>query len=261
MYTKIILILIIILISACSLSNNDENLFSGITETDEEAYFIGSIDKDDWSENVYNSMYWGNNFFINPGINGIMLTAYPFEKRPSKIIDIYNTNNIDLIFRLKISSPFYVNKDSVIVKAYSRQSFIAFYSLSDSTNELFDTLEIKVSNMNEPLQIPVTGNYSPQTGLINIIPNEFSLLPAYPNPSKVGSYGVKLRINVPEEGDVQMYIKNEDGNIVSELVNGVISRGEYSVNWNYYSSFKSGIYRVFIEYNGHSVYGDIKLIN
>jgi len=75
---------------------------------------------------------------------------------------------------------------------------------------------------------------------ITVIPGQFSLKPAYPNP-----FNPVTTINYAIPHDAYVVIKAFDvrGNEVAELVNGMIEEGNHEVVWDA-SKLSSGMYFV-----------------
>ena len=71
-----------------------------------------------------------------------------------------------------------------------------------------------------------------------IIPDEISLLPAYPNPFNPSTH---LQFTVPNDMDVAINVYDINGRLIDEVVNSNLSRGYYNFEWDA-SQFSSGVY-------------------
>jgi len=80
---------------------------------------------------------------------------------------------------------------------------------------------------------------------INIgIPGEFSLKQNYPNPFNPMT---KIDFSLPEDGSISLSVYDNSGKLVSKLLNGSLSSGYHSVNFNA-SGISSGIYFYKLEF-------------
>jgi len=71
----------------------------------------------------------------------------------------------------------------------------------------------------------------------------------YPNPFNPAT---EIKFALPTASDVKLNVYNINGQLVSELVNGVVNAGMHSVNFNA-SNFNSGMYFYMLEANGISI--------
>ena len=73
-----------------------------------------------------------------------------------------------------------------------------------------------------------------------LIPKEFALQSAYPNPFNPVT---NLKFGLPADSKVSIQIYNLQGRVIETLVNGNMNAGYHSVVWNA-DEFGSGIYFV-----------------
>ena len=85
-----------------------------------------------------------------------------------------------------------------------------------------------------------TGTATSVEGYLGLIPDEFALHEAYPNPFNPST---RIRYGVPEDSRVRIVVHNVLGNIVAELVNGERSKGTYELQWHA-DYLPSGVYLV-----------------
>ncbi|MFH0990346.1 MAG: T9SS type A sorting domain-containing protein, partial [bacterium] len=76
--------------------------------------------------------------------------------------------------------------------------------------------------------------------LLSIVPTEFILHEAYPNPFNPST---KIRFGIPERSKVRLEVVNMLGKVVAELIDGERSQGYYEVRW-VANGQPSGIYLV-----------------
>ena len=75
------------------------------------------------------------------------------------------------------------------------------------------------------------------------LPGQFELLPAYPNPFNPST---QLSFELREAAPVRLAIYNLGGQLVSELVNGVLPGGRHTAQWNAVQA-SSGVYLALLE--------------
>ena len=85
-----------------------------------------------------------------------------------------------------------------------------------------------------------TGTATSIEGNLGVVPDQFVLQEAYPNPFNPST---RIRYGVPEDSRVRIVIHNMLGNIVAELVNGERSKGTYELQWHA-DYLPSGVYLV-----------------
>jgi len=73
---------------------------------------------------------------------------------------------------------------------------------------------------------------------ITEIPNQYSLKQNFPNPFNPVT---KIRFSIPKSSIVKLSVYDVTGSLVSELVNGELTAGEYETDFNA-SGFTSGVY-------------------
>jgi hypothetical protein len=85
-----------------------------------------------------------------------------------------------------------------------------------------------------------TGTATSVEGNMGMVPDEFALQEAYPNPFNPST---RIRYGVPEDSRVRIIIHNMLGNVVAELVNGERTKGTYELQWHA-DYLPSGVYLV-----------------
>ena len=75
---------------------------------------------------------------------------------------------------------------------------------------------------------------------LRLLPEAFSLSPAYPNPFNPTT---TISFDLPEEIDVSLIIYDLQGRVVTTLISGSMQAGYHSANWNA-SHHASGLYFV-----------------
>ena len=92
-----------------------------------------------------------------------------------------------------------------------------------------------------------------------IVPTQYSVFPAYPNPSTLGGT-VTLRFNLPEVANVFISVINKDYQVLTVLLNETLNAGVYFVELNT-NIIGSGVYRIVFETVKMECTGDIWIKN
>lgn len=74
-----------------------------------------------------------------------------------------------------------------------------------------------------------TTTFSAVDRIIRSIPNDYALLPAYPNPFNPMT---TIAYHLPEESDISLVIYNSMGQQIQELVSGHRQAGTYMISWD-----------------------------
>ena len=90
--------------------------------------------------------------------------------------------------------------------------------------------------------------FSNDLNLENIVADEFKLLTNYPNPFNPQT---KISFTLPQETNVSLNIYNEQGKLITTLVEQKLGRGSYAYNW-VAQNLPSGIYFYTLTANGKS---------
>jgi hypothetical protein len=85
-----------------------------------------------------------------------------------------------------------------------------------------------------------TGTATSVEGDMGVVPDQFVLQEAYPNPFNPST---RIRYGVPEDSRVKIDIHNMLGNVVAELVNGERAKGTYELQWHA-EYLPSGVYLI-----------------
>ena len=133
-----------------------------------------------------------------------------------------------------------VDRGIYILMAYSNmeeEEELTFKYFSDSEEEVIEYTE----SLEFTLDMVVGNGFNPfSLSREFIIPTEFSLSAAYPNPFNPVT---NLKFGLPVDSKVSIQIYNLQGKVVSTLLNDNMQAGYHSVVWNA-DEFGSGIYFV-----------------
>jgi hypothetical protein len=85
-----------------------------------------------------------------------------------------------------------------------------------------------------------TGPATSAEGSLGVIPDDYVLQEAYPNPFNPST---RIRYGIPEESRVKLEVHNMLGNVVTTLIDGVRSQGLYELQWRA-DNLPSGVYLI-----------------
>ncbi len=199
------------------------------------------------------------------------LYFYRIKAYNQQIESLYS--NVDTVITASnpINSPTTLNGDTNLINTVlltwndnsdNEKGFVIERQITSTENEFskLDTVEANVTSYADT-NLSVSGqykyrvyaynlatqsNYSPVLTIDVIVsvddgtslPNDFSLSQNYPNPFNPSTI---IKFAIPVESNVRLILYNALGEKVRELVNGVYSPGNYSVNFNG-TGLSSGIY-------------------
>jgi len=98
-----------------------------------------------------------------------------------------------------------------------------------TTSGEYEIVEVIVANANGLIDV-TTG----------VLPGEFSLSNAYPNPFNPVT---TMQLTMPADGYAEVNVYNLVGQVVATLVNGQVSAGQTEINWNA-ENLPSGMYLI-----------------
>jgi len=165
---------------------------------------------------------------------------------PSSKSDSVQLTNIgpnDVHFTVtSTSSAFSVNSISglVTVKSGTSQYLVIIFTPTD-TNTHSGYIKLVYNALGSPDSIAVSGKGNKLTGVADaqsLLPKEFALAQNYPNPFNPST---QITYAVPKAAKITLEIFDVLGRKVATLVDGVVTPGYYTANFNA-SSMSSGIY-------------------
>ena len=165
---------------------------------------------------------------------------------PSSKSDSVQLTNIgpnDVHFTVtSTSSAFSVNSISglVTVKSGTSQYLVIIFTPTD-TNTHSGYIKLVYNALGSPDSIAVSGKGNKLTGVADaqsLLPKEFALAQNYPNPFTPST---QITYAVPKAAKITLEIFDVLGRKVATLVDGVVTPGYYTANFNA-SSMSSGIY-------------------
>lgn len=259
---KLSLILILFTIISCESTTepvNNDGSFTGITETDEYGDLIGNFDFDDWT---LPNRFFGNKVEIKPNTNIRFSINYIGGEGISYIkFENFYTREYKLDFS-EPSSPFSINRSSLDLPPFGRDSLRVSFILPDTTTPSFVDSLVITNQYNETVGIRLSGSWDDPND--NLIPGPglnitYTFLPAYPNPATDSTI---LSFTNIELDTVNLMIIDKDENIVKILINSQPkSAGYYQVLWDLLD--ESGIrvvpaiYRAVLDIGTFHSHGDI----
>lgn len=152
----------------------------------------------------------------------------------TKPINLVNFGNMPLTGAITVPNGFFVNNEGVTtldytIPANSYQSFnITFAPVEDGTYS--GQFVITSNDVNQPsININMTAVCQPLSTNPNILPKVTKLNGNYPNPFNPTT---KISYSLKEGSQVNIQIFNIKGQLVKQLVNGIMPAGSHSVVWN-----------------------------
>lgn len=118
-----------------------------------------------------------------------------------------------------------------------------------SDNVCYKVSAVDISNQESDTAIPrckPLGSVSKElSGIVEILPNRFSIYPAFPNPFNPST---TMNYQIPIESAVSIKVFDLEGRLIATLVNSSKSAGYYSIDWNGVDSHgkmvASGVYLI-----------------
>ena len=154
-----------------------------------------------------------------PFINGDMTLSGLSENSVEKMID--------LVYRVRAESKDLATRNFLLTVATSLENMQEDASYARVLETVFNNLSI---HSNEALS---------KGGADNAVqPETFSLNQNYPNPFNPST---TVKFYLPEQAHVRITVYNATGQLVAELLNGVLPSGEKYITWDA-SNFSTGIY-------------------
>ena len=170
-----------------------------------------------------------------------VFTLIGFNNNNSILDKSYNTIiNDDTPGMFKLVS--YAN--SVLINDNGLLGYIKFKVIGNSTRwSSISINEIKINDIQEGGFL-VEGNFESSSityGFdfqISVVPEVFALNKNYPNPFNPRT---NIKFELPDDGDVQIFIYDLKGSLIDELANGYMEAGYHNLKWD--GSHKaSGVY-------------------
>ena len=152
------------------------------------------------------------------------------------------------------------------ITLYSNQNgeTITFKAYDFSTDQIYSSDALDYNFVSNDVvgsgEIPIEWSFTdPNLGIFNeLIPNEFNLFPAYPNPFNPATtiqFSVGMESFVSSDSrqvnDTSIQVYDINGELVETLLNENLSSGRYTLQWNA-TSFSSGVYFLLME-NGEEM--------
>ena len=225
---------------------NNYNDFSSINSTDISGNLLGII-----GEGIASGCSQDSLFSLTDSICGCNQTLIDFGLSDSLILlDSFNCNPNIFIDTITYGRPPATDTLIVSIDSCGRIDSILYsssdYSLITTTEELFtftgdfDITDIYVSNVS--------------SNIINIIPNYHLFFATYPNPFVTT---ITFTFDLEEKGLVELYIVDENYNIIETIQDDIIESVSYSLNWDA-KNIPVGFYRSIINYNDKQCFSNLQ---
>jgi hypothetical protein len=254
----------LLFIHGCDKSVNIQNQeldLSQITETGTEGPydFIGNIDLTDWSPTNYNNIVFGSSYWIRKPSSSdtLYFSGLLSGDSSGQSLKIYNWGNTPLSVKLQLSNPFFATHDSVVIQPSMLGSIDLYFLLPDTTNTVHNgTVTIRFSTQDSIILKLMGTRARHDTGsVVEILPPDFFLAPAYPNPT---NGEIRFEYAVPLRVDVVLRVVNKKNEVVATLAQGNRAAGVYIVSWN--ANVANDNYRVIFQAGNYTSKGDIRVL-
>ena len=230
--TKIILtglitavLLTVCLVIGCSDDNGLGEDFEGITRTDYYGNVI-STDADDWCGTLYPRA-----LFLEPEECKIVMPCSTFGDSFYDTFSVFNEWIYDIITTVNDTlTNLTVTPDSVFIPAQSSYDFeIKYKHLGDST--VTDQITFAQFEPSASQNIHFSAGFDVEdiSCAVSVVPSEYSLIPAYPNPADVGTI---ITYTLPRRTYVNISIYTPEETLVEVLVDDTLNAGYHQVHWN-----------------------------
>ena len=225
---------------------NNYNDFSSINSTDISGNLLGII-----GEGIASGCSQDSLFGLTDSICGCNQTLIDFGLFDSLILlDSLNCNQNTFIDTITYGRP--PATDTLIVSIDSCGGIDSIlysssnYSLITTTEELFTyTGDFVIWDL-------IVNNDS--SNIISIIPNYNLFFATYPNPFVTT---ITFTFDLAEKGLVELYIVDENYNIIETIQDDIIESGSYSLNWDA-TNIPVGFYRSIINYNDKQCFSNLQ---
>lgn len=242
-------------------TKNEELDLSQITATGTEGPidFIGNIDLTDWTPSNYYAISFGKSFWMQrtSSSDTLYFGGRLSGDRSSQSLKIYNRGNTTLSVKLQLDAPFFTEQDSINIPPLMLERINFYFILPDTTNTVYNnTVVLKFSSL-DTISLKLQGiRYKPDTGsVVEILPTDFSLAPAYPNPT---DGAIRFMFSLPQNTNAVLNIVNKKNEIVATVAQGNYTAGVYAVSWN--ANLANGNYRAIFRAGNYTVKGDIQVL-
>jgi hypothetical protein len=251
-------------ISGCdkSVDNQNQELdLSQITATGTQGPhdFIGNIDLSDWSPSNYNAVVFGKSFWIQrySSSDTLYFGGRLSGDSSSQSLKIYNWGNTNLSVKLQLSDPFFSTHDSVAIQPSASRLIDLYFLLPDTSNTVYNGIVTLRFSTQDSMILKLRGSrVGHDTGrVVVILPIDFSLAPAYPNPT---DGQITFEFTMPQRMDALLKAVNKKNEVVATIAQGNYAAGVYKVSWN--ANLANGNYRVIFQAGNYISKGDIQVL-
>lgn len=250
-------------ISGCerSVETQNELDLSQITATGAQGPgdFTGNIDVSDWSPSSYRAIVFGSSFWLHRDSSSdtLFFGGRSAGDSSSQSLKIYNWGNSVLSVKLQPGNPFLVTYDSVDIQPSTSGGMSLYFIQPDTSSTVYHSkLTLRFSTQDSMIFQLRGSRVRPDTGgVVSVVPREFALAPAYPNPT---DGEIRFQFAVPQAIDAVLRVVNMKNEVVATIAQGNQVAGVHVVSWN--ANLANGYYRVIFQAGSYTSKGDIRVL-
>ena len=229
---------------------NNYNDFSSINATDIFANPLGII-----GEGIASGCSQDSLFGLTDSICGCNQTLIDFGFSDSLfLLDSLNCNQNTFIDTITYGRPPAI--DTLIVSIDPCRGIDSIlYSNNNNSNLIIETPsddELFTYTGDFAIWDLIVNNDS--SNIISIIQNYNLFFATYPNPFVTT---ITFTFDLAEKGLVELYIVDENYNIIETIQDDIMEQGSYSLNWDA-TNIPTGYYRSIINYNGNQCFSNLQ---
>jgi hypothetical protein len=220
--------------------------------------FIGNIDLSDWSPSSYSTIVFGSSFWMQKqSIDTLYFYGQFSGDSASSSQKIYNYGNADLQCSLSLSYPFSTTTASLTIQPKRIEFANIWFVLPDTTNTVYNRNVLMRFSTGDSIVLKLKGSReSYDSGAVVVtLPKNFSLAPAYPNPT---NGHITFVFSVPQRTDAVLNLVNKKNEVVATVAQGNYVPGVHFVSWN--ANLANGNYRAVFQAGDYISSGDIQIL-
>lgn len=250
-----VLILSFVVLSFISCSDSPFEPFEGILETDAEGNILGG-DSGDWCYDTDQPIV---NYYLSTDIAHFALPCTTFGDSAQFTIPLNSTYNRPVLVTVSSSdTSMDITPGSVEMAANSLQNFDACFHLTgDSVHT--GIISFRSNTEDSLIQVGFEAGFVHflivNNPLTIVYPAEYSLYPAFPNPTSTVAY---IGVGMPRSGRVTLKIYDSNEDLIRTLLDSNIEAGTHEVTWDV-TDIAPGMYKAYMETADFTCQGDIEV--
>jgi hypothetical protein len=218
--------------------------------------FIGNIDVSDWAPSSYNAVVFGRSFWMqrNSSNDTLLFGGRSAGDSSYQPLKIFNRGSSVLSVSLQPSDPFFATHDSVDIQPSMLGQIGLYFILPDTSNTVYSSTVTLRFSTQESMILTLRGRHTGGFGVV-LVPRDFSLAPAYPNPT---DGQITFEFTVPQTLDASLTLVNRKNEVVATIAQGNYLAGTHVVSWN--ANVANGNYRAVFHASNYVSQGDVQVL-